>query len=58
MVGENQPHDQQSKLEGGVWGGGGRGRSLSGGCCLEESGKSEHYVSENEKGTPFVFLHV
>ena len=53
MVGENQPHDQPSKLEGCVRGGGGE---LNGGC-LDESGKSEHQVGETEKGTPFVFLH-
>ena len=49
MVGENQLGDQE--------GIGRRGSSLSGGC-LEKRGKSEHQVGENEKGTPFVFLHV
>ena len=52
MVGENQARDQQSKLEGVREG----GSSLSG-SCLEQSGKSEHQVGENEKGAPFVFLH-
>ena len=49
MVGENQLRDQEGVER--------RGSSLSGGC-LEKSGKSEHQVGENEKGTPFVFLHV
>lgn len=49
MVGENQLRDQEGVER--------RGSSLSGGC-LEKSGKSEHQVGKNEKGTPFVFLHV